>query len=365
MEANNKRFDPQFLLLSALGIIFVVDGHINSNYLDLQGFFPYYSFHVQLFFFISGRFYKDQHCGSIFAYIKKKFIRLMLPYLIFNIIYGCIVQILHMAGFTMGGPMTCYNLFVEPFLTGHQFIYNLAAWFVPALFIVEIVNLLVHRIFYKLLKNEVVYLFIDLMAGIGGIMLAMSGYNTGIYLPLVRTLFFLPFYQAGICYRKINGVSRSTNNFLYFGVVFLVQFILHLSGYRLVNTAAFCNDFTNPVVPYIAAAAGIAFWLRVSKILAPVLEKSRFLCYFGSHTYAVMTHHLMALMIVKTVLAVIAKITPLFRDFQFNLYKTDIWYYYLPFQSPHFRLVYLFLAIAIPLMFQYGLDCLMKYVKKQ
>ena len=182
METDAKRLDPQFLLLSALGMLFVVDGHVNSNYLDLQGFFPYYSFHMPLFFFISGRFYKDQHCGSLWAYIKRKFIRLMLPYLIFNFIYGCIAQILHMAGFTMGGVMTFRNLFIEPFISGHQFIYNLAAWFVPALFIVEIVNLLEHRVFYKFLQNEAVYLFIDLVAGIGAVMLAMSGKNTGVYL---------------------------------------------------------------------------------------------------------------------------------------------------------------------------------------
>ena len=76
-----------------------------------------------------------------------------------------------------------------------------------------------------------------------------------------------------------------------------------------------------------------------------------------------MTHHLMALMIVKTILAVIAKFTPLFSDFQFDLYKTEIWYYYLPFHSAHFRLVYLSLAIILPLMFQYILDCLLKYIR--
>ena len=363
METDRKKqLDPQFLLLSALGMIFVVDGHINSNYLDLGGFFPYYSFHIPLFFFISGNFYKDQHLGDIPAYIKKKAVRLMLPYFIFNLLYGCIASLLQMAGFTMGGRLSLHNLFVEPFITGHQFIYNLAAWFVPALFLVEIVNLLIHRIFDKFLRNETGYLFIELLAGMGGVLLAMTGKNTGIYLPFVRTLFFLPFYQAGIWYRKTAAASKCTNNFLYFGVVFLIQFGLHLSGYRLVNETVFCRDFTNPVVPYLAAAAGIAFWLRVTKILVPAFERSRFVSYFGSHTYAVMTHHLMALMIVKSVLALIARFTPLFDDFQFHLYKTDIWYYYLPCRSAHFRLIYLFFAIALPLLFQYILEKLIRAV---
>ena len=364
METDRKKqLDPQFLLLSALGMLFVVDGHINSNYLDLGGFFPYYSFHVPLFFFISGNFYRDQHLGQIPAYIKKKAVRLMLPYFIYNAVYGCIAQLLHRAGFTIGGELTIHNLFVEPFITGHQFVYNLAAWFVPALFVVEIANLLIHRIFYKFLRNESGYLLIELLAGMGGVMLAMSGKNTGIYLLLVRTLFFLPFYQAGIWCRKTAAASKCANNFLYFGVIFLIQFGLHLSGCRLVNETAFCRDFTNPFVPYITAAAGIAFWLRIAKILAPAFEKSRFVTYFGSHTYAVMTHHLMALMAVKTVLALIAKFTPLFGDFQFDFYKTDIWYYYLPCQSAHFRIVYLFFAIALPLLFQYILEEISRFTR--
>ncbi len=44
------------------------------------------------------------------------------------------------------GDLSLWNLFVEPFITGHQFEYNLAAWFVPALFLVEMANVLLRRL---------------------------------------------------------------------------------------------------------------------------------------------------------------------------------------------------------------------------
>ena len=50
----------QFRILSALGIIFVVAGHLGYGVFDLGGVFPYYSFHVYIFLFVSGYFYKDE-----------------------------------------------------------------------------------------------------------------------------------------------------------------------------------------------------------------------------------------------------------------------------------------------------------------
>ena len=132
----------QFCILSALGMFFVVDGHLNNSYLDIGGLVPYYSFHMPLFAFISGYFYKRGSEHRLGVYAKKKIIRLLGPYMVYNLMYGMIAQGLHRAGFAFGGDLSLWNLFVEPFITGHQFEYNLAAWFVPALFLVEMANVL-------------------------------------------------------------------------------------------------------------------------------------------------------------------------------------------------------------------------------
>lgn len=58
-------------VLSAIGIILVVSGHLGYNLFDIGGLFPYYSFHVFLFLFVSGYFYKREEEEQILSYILK------------------------------------------------------------------------------------------------------------------------------------------------------------------------------------------------------------------------------------------------------------------------------------------------------
>ena len=49
-----------FRILSAIGIILVVAGHLGYNLFEIGDLFPYYSFHVFIFLFVSGYFYKKE-----------------------------------------------------------------------------------------------------------------------------------------------------------------------------------------------------------------------------------------------------------------------------------------------------------------
>mgnify|MGYP001028457943 CR=1 FL=1 len=91
MDKANQKINTQFCLLSALGILMVVDGHLGSSYLDVGGLIQYYFFHMQMFVFISGYFYKGCKNG-IRSYAVHKFLHLMVPYFIWNFIYGVLAQ---------------------------------------------------------------------------------------------------------------------------------------------------------------------------------------------------------------------------------------------------------------------------------
>ena len=52
--------NKEFRILSAIGMILVVAGHLGFNVFDVGGLFPYYSFHVFIFLFVSGYFYKKE-----------------------------------------------------------------------------------------------------------------------------------------------------------------------------------------------------------------------------------------------------------------------------------------------------------------
>ena len=318
--------------------------------------FPYYSFHMPLFAFISGYFFRPGSEAGLRAYAKRKAVRLLGPYMVYNLVYGIITQFLHGAGFAFGGSLNLYNLFIEPFMTGHQFEYNLAAWFVPALFLVEMANVFLRRILGKAAGNEYAVTAVYMGIGIGGISLALSGrYGQG-WLTLVRMMFLLPCYQWGTLYRQKLEEKDRVPGIWYFGVLMTIQLGLAVWGRPLIYSVAFCNGFTGYILPYITAATGTAFWLRVSRTAAAALKDSPAVRYFGSHTYAVMMHHIMALMALKTVFAAFAKYTPLFSGFSFEQYKADLWYCYFPKDLPQFRVFYLLWAITLPLLFQYILD---------
>eukprot|EP00770_Monocercomonoides_exilis_P007278 MONOS_7241.1-p1 / transcript=MONOS_7241.1 / gene=MONOS_7241 / organism=Monocercomonoides_exilis_PA203 / gene_product=putative uncharacterized protein / transcript_product=putative uncharacterized protein / location=Mono_scaffold00243:255-1747(+) / protein_length=376 / sequence_SO=supercontig / SO=protein_coding / is_pseudo=false len=314
-QIKGNTVNMQFAVLSALGMFFVVDGHLNNSYLDIGGLFPYYSFHMPLFAFISGYFFRPGSEDDLGAYAKKKAVRLLGPYMAYNLIYGIITQFLHGAGFAFGGSLNLHNLLIEPFITGHQFEYNLAAWFVPALFLVEMANVLLRRVLGKAADNEYAVTAVYMGIGIGGISLSLSGRFEQGWLTLVRMMFLLPCYQWGTLYRQKLEEKDRISGIWYYGGLLTVQLGLAVWGRPLIYSVAFCNGFTGYILPYITAATGIAFWLRVSRTAASAWKDSPAVRYFGSHTYAVMMHHIMALMVLKTVFAALAKYTSMFTGF--------------------------------------------------
>ena len=134
------RENREFRILSAIGIILVVAGHLGYNVFDVGGLFPYYSFHVFIFLFVSGYFYKRESKDHILSYLRRKCVTLLLPYFVWNLLYGILAHVLHRAGFTIGQELSLYTLFVAPFDGGHQFMYHFSSWFVPVLFLLEVLN---------------------------------------------------------------------------------------------------------------------------------------------------------------------------------------------------------------------------------
>ena len=68
----SKKINPSFRIFSALMMIFVVAGHADFGVFDVAGMFPYYSFHVGAFVFISGYFYLREEEDNPLGYLKKE-----------------------------------------------------------------------------------------------------------------------------------------------------------------------------------------------------------------------------------------------------------------------------------------------------
>ncbi len=368
MKTNRNIIDADynrtFGLLSALAILMIVAGHAGYDILTVGGLFPYYSFHVPLFLFISGYFYRKEEEEKPLLYVKKKAKRLLLPYFIWNLVYGVVSLALRtFGGFSMGDGISLKSLFLDPFLHGYQFIYNFAAWFVPALFLIEMMNLCMRMILGKLrLDREWLILSGSLAVGVAVVQLSIGGHVWGLYKTVGRILFLYPCFQMGRFYKEKLEAHDRIGNLPYFAVVIGIQVLLHLCCNGLAYSSVWCTGFANgPVIPYVTVVSGVAFWLRTAKILAPLCGGDRrggFFLYLGRNTYAVMMHHIMAFMLVKMILAGIAAHTGYLADFDFTEFYGNIDYYYLVKGSEAFKMVYLAAGVALPLLLQRGIASL-------
>lgn len=365
-----KQYNMTFCILSALAIIMVVAGHIGYNIMTVGDLFPYYSFHVPLFMFISGYFYKESEEKHPFSYLKKKMRRLLVPYLVWNLAYGLLAWALRAGGFAMGDEVSLRTLFVAPFLHGYQYLYNYAAWFVPVLLVIEVVNLFARLTLGWILRwaghlsgkdmerfTEWIMLAASLFVGMAVVWFAIGGHVWGNYKAPGRMLFLFPCFQMGQFYHKKLERHDTLGSLPYFAIVLGIQVILNVCCNGLAFSSVWCTGFANgPVIPYVTIVSGIAFWLRMAKMLEPVLGKSPAVGYLGRNTFAVMMHHVMAFMLVKMIIAGTASRMGCFADFDFAQFYTNIDYYYLVGGSQAFKMVYLAAGVALPVALKYGVE---------
>ena len=107
---------------------------------------------------------------------------MLVPYFLWNLFCGILAQILHKAGFSLGEALSFKTFFLSPFLNGHQFLYHFSAWFVPALFLIEVMNVMMWKVLGVLhLKCEWLIFTASLIVGMATIQLAIGGHVWGIY----------------------------------------------------------------------------------------------------------------------------------------------------------------------------------------
>lgn len=353
LSANqDSQINLQFKLLSAIGIIIIVSGHCYHGGISLAyEWFPTYSFNLSLLVFISGYFYKPKYEESVLKYIWKRTKRLLIPAYIWNIVYGLFVLVTADAGYTIGAEVNFYNLFIMPFVDGEAFAYNLGSWFVYPLFLVCVFNVLFRKLMGLLkLKNEYVFTAIYLVIGMIGIQLAIDGHNMGIFRLLTRAMFFLPCFQIGRLYNAKLEKKDTLNSIAYFAIIFAVQLLLLTFFENLEYTPSSMTKFTNGVViPYVTSITGISFWLRISRLLTPIVKNWKFIRLISDNTYSIMIHQMIGYMSVKWIFYLLSILTPLFADFNAFSMRTNIWYYYLPNGLQQYGMLYLAGGIFVPI----------------
>lgn len=362
-----KKIDYRFKFLYAMGIIFVVAGHINGGAFNLfEDFFNYYSFHLALFTFASGYFYNSDNEKHIFKYIFNKFKKLIIPLFFWTLVYGIIMQIVKMKNFSFGNELTLYNLLISPFTHSHKYIFNLGTWFLGSLFFVEVFNIIFRFLTKKIKLNNYLYFMFYLLLGIFSVYIASNGYNNEWFLTLDRFLYLLPFYGLGTLYKTNLEKKDKIPSIYYFLILIAIALtIITMNGSTVHYIVAWCNDYDGHLfLPFIVGFMGIAFWLRIANILEPCLKNCKTLLLIADNTFSIMVHHLFAIFVLKYIFGEFSKFIPLFKGFNWHEFKTNVWYYFVPNGNNQWLICYLIVGIFVPILISKIIELIKKMIKK-
>lgn len=252
-------------IAKGIGIFLVVLGHVYRGNV-VQNWL--YSFHMPLFFFISGWLYNGNKVfkSGYITFIKKKARRFLVPYMVFilmNYIYWAVVE-------------QSYRAFDQGPL-----------WFLPVLLIVECCAILPIEWTNNNRNRTATSLFI-LMVGlicVGGFQIAYSG----IFGWIVRVYNGIVWYYTGFClsrYSKgwIESLSHHRYGRLYVACFFMLNV---LSGCSNGRVDMYLNRFNNVFLYIIAASSGIFFCMGI----AVLIGKNKALLYLGKYSLVIMCTH--------------------------------------------------------------------------
>jgi acyltransferase len=239
-----------------------------------------YSFHMPLFFFISGFLFSAKGSFKEFSIIKMK--SLLIPYFVFA---GITILISY---FYMHQPIDVKNFILSTIESKRNSIYfNAPLWFLTSLFTIEI-------LFYfivKFIKNKyAILLFVFIIGFISfGIFKPTTGANI---LPwsLDQSLYYLVFFCLGY-FIKINGwfnrdlkksIILITSSIIY--VWFVIDPSLYNKFWQLMNLPPNAYFYFNSI---IWASLSISFVIYISQFLSisPLIN------YMGKNSLILMALH--------------------------------------------------------------------------
>lgn len=174
--------DKHIRWLQFFAIMMVVCGHL--GYEDFFSFsvFPFYSFHMPLFVFISGYLFKDQH-AEIFpiTFLLKKIRKLLFPFYICLIFNGLLTNWLLKKGLIhFGQTMTLENFIIYPWTYGPKYSFTAAYWFIPVFFLCIVIHQMVYFILVKLdCRSMRTELFVNIFILIIGILAVYESRHMG------------------------------------------------------------------------------------------------------------------------------------------------------------------------------------------
>lgn len=281
-------------IAKGIGISLVVLGHLNDYFgADIPGAYKFiYLFHVPLFFFLSGLFFKEkERFGDC---LKKKFLRLYVPYLLANFFFFAVEMTrARLLGDAYDGYLSWGDLFyavcglwpVLSMLSG-------PTWFILILFRVFIIYKLLQLLFKG---NKYLMLSFCVLAGGLGALFPIGQYR------ISQTLAALPFFSLGhVCTADFIDNRRvfTTTKCILFGLVSAIA-LFFTSLHQMTNIAV--NVYGSIPLFFTGAILGIIMILCLSKLVEKWTVASKSLSFVGQYTLPILIWHIFVMKVLYTI----------------------------------------------------------------
>ena len=289
MEKARQRLD--FIdVAKGIGMIFVIYAHVNYNKAVL---IPIYSFHMPLFFIISGMLFDRKRFSGFGDFIKNRFRSLIVPYLVFSFLaigYAFISERMFPELFDFSQAKYWKFLSQVFVASGSSGTANVPLWFVPCLLLVEILYYFIS----KLDKRAIVPL-VTVLAAFGWLL--ESGLlpfdNKKLPWTLDSGLFALSFYAFGnlifpLLKKAVKKIKADKHRNLLLLEILSVTLILwypiaQLNGKVTLGSRVLHNG----ILFFISGVLGTVAVMALSLLL----EKCSFLKFMGRNSFILMATH--------------------------------------------------------------------------
>jgi len=290
ISSNKKRSFTRIQWIDVgkgLGLLLVISGHLVKIGSSLAIWI--FSFHIPLFFFLSGYVSKITENDGKYSF-KKILVSLIVPYFIFCLI-GLIVSMIIPAWRPSSAGKIIYEVFykVDP-----ESLHVGQIWFLFCLAVVEVFFLLFLKL--KIRNRYLIFGCIGLSAFLA---YAIGKYNIGPLivgsdsrLPWMIDSAFMGFFFFSFgYYSKLLKIfskfySKSTYKNIVLGLLFLmINLYVSIRLNNPVNLSA--NVYGNLIYFVIASISGVFFVVSVSRLL----ENNSLLIYMGKNTLSIFSLH--------------------------------------------------------------------------
>ena len=190
-----------------------------------------------------------------------------------------------------------------------------------------------------------------LIPGCVAVQLCYAGRQDALPLLMLRPMILLPGFAGGMLYRRVLERRDHLPTVPYLIGIVILRALLCARYENLAYLLSDCSYFVcDAFGVYAGAALAIAFYLRISRLLAPYIGKSRLALAISRNTFDLMMHHYMGFFALNGFFLIMHMLGLGAADFSVHSFRTDANYLYVSGNHAEWGVLYLLCGVTLPLL---------------